>query len=164
QGAPPGGRKRDPPTRPDRAGLESTERRSGSSTNERLRSYVERGSEEAAGSDVKPGSERDGAPEDVEIATAAIRHVLAWGTREERVPTDENERNPNNQGYDITSCNAAGHVVRYIEVKGVRAEWGKRGVMVTPKQFDFAARMGHLAWLYVVEDALSDTPCIHRIQ
>lgn len=148
-----------PPTKPDAPGrARSLKPRSGS-TNEQMRSYVskEREPDDDEGADTVT-------EERTQIGAAAIRHVLEWERRQKREPTDANADNPHNEGYDISSRGPSGEIERYIEVKGVKGEWGLRGVAVTPPQFKFAETQGQRAWLYVVEFALSDAPRIHRIQ
>lgn len=148
-----------PPTKPDAPGRSRSPKPRSVSTNEQMRSYVSKDRE-------PDDDDGDGAAteEREQIGAAAIRHVLAWERQQERDPTDENEANPQNEGYDISSRGPSGEVERYIEVKGVKGEWGLRGVAVTPPQFKFAETQGQQAWLYVVEFALSDAPRIHRIQ
>jgi hypothetical protein len=124
-----------------------------------MRSYVSK--------DREPDDDEDDGvakEERAQIGAAAVRHVLEWERRQKRDPTDANADNPHNEGYDISSRGPNGDVERYIEVKGVKGEWGLRGVAVTPAQFTFAETQGQRAWLYVVEFALSDAPRIHRIQ
>lgn len=148
-----------PPTKPDAPGRSRSPKPRSVSTNEQMRSYVSKDRE-------PDDDDGDGAAteEHDQIGAAAIRHVLAWERQQERDPTDENEANPQNEGYDISSRGPSGEVERYIEVKGVKGEWGLRGVAVTPPQFKFAETQGQQAWLYVVEFALTDAPRIHRIQ
>jgi len=124
-----------------------------------MRSYVSKDRE-------PDDDEGDGAAKEerAQIGAAAIRHVLEWERQQKRDPTDENLENPQNEGYDISSRGPNGDLERYIEVKGVKGEWGLCGVAVTPAQFAFAETQGHRAWLYVVEFALSAAPRIHRIQ
>lgn len=147
-----------PPTKPDAPGRSRSPKPRSGSTNEQMRSYVSKDREPDDDGDGAATEERD------QIGAAAIRHVLAWERQQGRHPTDENEANPQNEGYDISSRGPSGEVERYIEVKGVKGEWGLRGVAVTPPQFTFAETQGQQAWLYVVEFALSDAPRIHRIQ
>lgn len=147
------------PTEPDAPGRDRRSASKSGSANERLRSYVHR--------DADPDDDADdgaAAEERARIGAAAIRHVLKWESDQKRDPTDANEENPQNEGYDVASKGPGGEIERYIEVKGVKGEWGRRGVAVTPSQFTFATTHGHRAWLYIVEFALSDAPRIHRIQ
>lgn len=130
-------------------------------TDERLRSYVS-SFDEADREDNE--DENDHATRSAAIEHAAVTQVLAWERAQGRVPEDRNTKGDNQKGYDIASRNGAGMIERYIEVKGTEGAWGRRGVMVTPAQFDFARRNGDLAWLYVVEHATTDQPVIHRIQ
>lgn len=148
-----------PPTKPDAPGRSRNPRPRAGSTNEQMRSYVSKDRE-------PDDDDGDGAAKEerAQIGAAAIRHVLAWERQQKRDPTDENADNPQNEGYDISSRGPNGDVERYIEVKGLKGEWGLRGVAVTPAQFHFAETQGQRAWLYVVEFALSDAPRIHRIQ
>jgi hypothetical protein len=129
---------------------------------ERLRSYVS-----APNATTDPDDEFTGpdAEERKSIEAGAVRHVLAWERVAGRTPTDENDEHRNNPGYDVTSRTATGEVERYIEVKGVRGSWTGRGVMLTPKQFQFAATHGDRCWLYIVEHALTEVPPEpHRIR
>lgn len=153
------GRAGRPPTKPDAPGRPRNPKPRAGSTNEQMRSYVSKDRE-------PDDDDGDGAAKEerAQIGAAAIRHVLAWERQQNRDPTDENADNPQNEGYDISSRGPNGDVDRYIEVKGLKGEWGLRGVAVTPAQFHFAETQGQRAWLYVVEFALSDAPRIHRIQ
>lgn len=148
-----------PPTKPDASGRSRPSRSKSGFTNEQLRSYVSKDHE--PDDDGEDGVSKE---ETAQISAAAIRIVLEWERQQKRVPIDENVVNPNNEGYDIASRGPNGDLERYIEVKGVKAKWGLRGVAVTPPQFRFAEAQGHRAWLYVVEFALSDAPRIHRLQ
>jgi hypothetical protein len=54
---------------------------------------------------------------------------------------------------------------RYIEVKGIDAEWGKRGVPLSPIQLNKAQELGDMFWLYVVENCTDPaTARLHMIQ
>lgn len=76
-----------------------------------------------------------------------------------------NGRNPTimdhyNEGYDLESKDSAG-AIRYIEVKAVTGLWSGDGVGVTSAEFRKAYSEGVNYWLYVVENAETDTPTIH---
>ena len=147
-----------PPTQP-RTGGSSTTKPWNNPEPERMRSYVS-GAQNSDDDDSSGATDTDRK----EIGDSAIRHVLAWEQKHNRIPIDMNIENPSNVGWDITSKSSNGEDERYIEVKGVSGKWGQRGVHVTPHQFKFATTNELKAWLYVVENALSETPQIHRIQ
>jgi hypothetical protein len=69
-----------------------------------------------------------------------------------------------NPGYDIESRDASGKVVRYIEVKSFSGDWRSTYAVLSQQQFTKARRLGDLFWLYVVENAVSDSFAIYRIQ
>ena len=54
------------------------------------------------------------------IDEAGVRHVLEYERTSGRVPK---EMPHNNAGYDIESCDNAGSVVRWIEVKSLSGQW-----------------------------------------
>jgi len=148
-----------PPTQPRAPGI------SGDSLSKRqifkpqkFRSYVATDASSDTGEDFD-----EAIGESALVASEAIRLVLEWEKRQGRAPTDENVENPMNEGYDISSRGADGEVERFIEVKGTK-DWAATNVSVTPAQIKFACREGPKAWLYVVADALSDSPQIYRVQ
>ncbi|MDZ5446063.1 DUF3883 domain-containing protein [Micromonospora sp. 4G57] len=62
----------------------------------------------------------------------------------------------NNPGFDVTSRDDTGQVLRHIEVKSTAGAWSDMGVAVSRRQFDFAQQHPDTFWLYVVEHALDD--------
>ena len=56
----------------------------------------------------------------------------------------------------------SGEVLRYIEVKSTGLDWN--GVLLSSTQFLEAQRLGGHYWLYVVENAGSDTAKVYQIQ
>ena len=67
-----------------------------------------------------------------------------------------------NEGFDILAKDPDGQP-RYIEVKGIDGPWGESGVGVTRPQFLYAERERKRFWLYVVENARSESPTLHCI-
>ncbi len=120
----------------------------------RLRSYVVKG-------DIKSGEENE---EFQKVRSEVDKAGIAYVERFEKT----RGRNPEvkaqtNEGYDIESKDGAGNIVRYIEVKSLSGLWGTLGVSVHRSQFKFAQKLGTQYWLYVVENALSATPSVYRI-
>ncbi|MEV4542279.1 protein NO VEIN domain-containing protein [Micromonospora echinaurantiaca] len=62
----------------------------------------------------------------------------------------------NNPGFDVTSRDDTGQVLRHVEVKSTSGEWNDMGVALSRRQFDFAQQHPDTFWLYVVEHALDD--------
>ncbi len=67
-------------------------------------------------------------------------------------------------GYDVESKNAAGEVVRYIEVKSRAGDWDEQGVTLSDTQFHEAQERKDSFWLYIVEKAEQNDAQIYRIQ
>lgn len=87
---------------------------------------------------------------------AVVEHEKKYGRLASRMPV-------NNPGYDIESVCVQTGEARFIEVKGLDAEWGWRGVGISSTQYAEAQRRGDAYWLYVVEHALSDSPQVLEI-
>lgn len=149
-----------PPTEPDRPGRKRRRKGKNRGSDERMRSYV------APDNSARDEAERGGlSPQErAQIEAAAIRCVLDWERSHGRNPKDMNEGKSGNKGFDVLSNTKDGKVERYIEVKGVKGFWSGRGVDITPAQFNFAMSQGRQAWLYIVENALSEQPHIYSIQ
>jgi hypothetical protein len=120
----------------------------------RLRSYVVKGDSK----NTEPNS--DAQKHRTEVDKAGIECVKLFEEAQGRVVDIKPHTH---EGYDIESKDAAGKIVRYIEVKSLSGVWGTRGVSVHRSQFKFAQKLGTEYWLYVVENALSSRPAIHRI-
>ncbi len=86
-----------------------------------------------------------------EIDIRGIAKVLAYERQQGRFPE---EKPHNNRGFDILSRNAAGEVVRTIEVKSKGGKWDS--VLVSRSQFETALERNTNFWLYVVERSLDD--------
>lgn len=69
----------------------------------------------------------------------------------------------NYPGYDVKSTDPNTGEIRFIEVKAVRERWGARGVGLSATQYSKARERRSAYWLYVVENAGSNKPTIHRI-
>lgn len=114
-----------------------------------MRSYVKPRSNEAAENSSGSADRQEKNPEIDEIGDAAELAVVEYeedrGCNVQRMP-------PKNPGYDIRSEDAG--EIRFIEVKGRKEEWGKRGVKVSQTQMKRAQKEGEKYWLYVVEYAL----------
>lgn len=106
----------------------------------------------------------DHAPEEIRqrIDYLGTQQVLEYERKNGRLPKDMNEVRKNHPGYDIKSEDELGNV-RYIEVKSLKGEWGRRGVKVTLKQFQEGEKYADKFWLYVVERA-EDAPNVITIQ
>jgi hypothetical protein len=106
-------------------------------------------------------SNDDESPRSHSIAKAAVGFVMQFERSQGRKPQNMAHANP---GYDIES--KQGRIIdRYIEVKGIDAEWGKRGVPLSPIQLNKAQELGDKFWLYVVENCTDPaTARLHIIQ
>lgn len=93
------------------------------------------------------------------IGDAAVDYVLKIEERAGRQPVKMDHYN---EGFDITAKDPDGQP-RYIEVKGIDGAWGETGVGVTRAQFLHAQRERRRFWLYVVENARSESPTLHCI-
>jgi hypothetical protein len=99
-----------------------------------------------------------------EIDNAGMKLVERHETASGRHPMDPDQ--PNNPGFDLYSCDEAGEVLRYIEVKSLAGAWGD-GLSFpkpTPTQWEKARIERERWWLYVVEYAESEHAVITRIQ
>ena len=92
-----------------------------------------------------PQDERD------KIDRAGVSRVMNYEFQQGRNPQDMNEVQSNFPGYDIESTDSKSGEIRYIEVKSLRGDWGRRGVKVTRKQFETGGEYQDNYWLYVVE-------------
>jgi sacsin len=93
------------------------------------------------------------------IGDAAVDYVFGIEERAGRQPV---KMHHDNEGFDILAKDADGQP-RYIEVKGIDGAWGEVGVGVTRPQFLYAQRERKRFWLYVVENARSESPTLHCI-
>jgi len=121
----------------------------------RLLSYVFRARDGAQ------GDESARAQRNSEIDGAGIKRVLKYEHTAGRFPQVMPHENP---GYDIESCDIAGNVVRYIEVKSLAGLWDSQGVGLSSTQFSKGHLFGEKYWLYVVERAEHEDAKIYRIQ
>jgi hypothetical protein len=96
-----------------------------------------------------------------EIDQIGIDRVLDYERACGRIPEVMPHTHP---GYDIESRDAEGRVLRYIEVKALSGHWIDTYAVLSKLQFEEAKRLGEKFWLYVVEQARTDTFTIHRIQ
>lgn len=119
----------------------------------RLRSYV-------SFSDQRNGSSERESYADEEVDRLGIRAVLDFETQQERQPDEQPHLN---FGYDIVSYDIDGNIERYIEVKSLAGKWSDFDIEISRKQHETAQQLGNLFWLYVVEQAKSNTPKIIRI-
>jgi hypothetical protein len=88
------------------------------------------------------------------IGDAAVNFVLDFERRNGRSPT---KMDHDNEGYDVLSEDEQGQL-RYIEVKGTDGAWDALGVGITAPQFRCAQNQRSGFWLYVVENARSESP------
>lgn len=103
----------------------------------------------------------DEQPKNHRIGDAAVGWVLQYEIQQGRKP--ENQAH-NNTGYDVIS--RQNRTPRYIEVKGLLGAWGKDGVPISLRQFEFGNKeeFRDQFWLYIVEFALEpDNVKIHAI-
>lgn len=103
-------------------------------------------------------------PQDVreKIDRLGTELVLEYERAQGRIPQDMNDLCENYPGYDIESVDANGNV-RYIEVKSLRGDWGRRGVKVTRTQFEKGKDYADQYWLYVAE-RVEDKPRLFIVQ
>ncbi len=101
------------------------------------------------------GAER--AARRLEIEESAIAFILKCEPEWERTHT-------HNRGYDLYKDDQDGNVIRWCEVKAMTGTWDDRPVTVSSAQFRMAQECGDSYWLYVVENAGTDSPNIVRIQ
>jgi len=109
----------------------------------------------------RPDAE-DHEPRDSEadaIGDAAVDHVFGIEDRAGRQPV---KMDHDNEGFDVVSKEPDGQP-RYIEVKGIDGTWGETGVGVSRPQFLCAQKERKRFWLYVVENARSESPKLHCI-
>ncbi len=95
--------------------------------------------------------EPEGQRQRQQVDRAAIDFVLNYERSAGRHAKEMDHSNP---GYDIESAAASDAVPTFIEVKGLSAEWGERGVVLSRTQFEFSLLHKERSWLYVVEFAL----------
>jgi Domain of unknown function (DUF3883) len=132
-----------PPTAPDGA---TRQQQAPRPKQRRLVSYVEAVTDASSSlSDSEQQEQRSQTDE------AAIAFVMQQEIAAGRKPKEMDHYNP---GYDIESIDPRGGSAIYIEVKGIAAEWGELGVMLSRAQFDFARMHREKAWLYVIEYAI----------
>jgi len=93
-------------------------------------------------------------PEDIrmQIDRMGMVRVMKYENAHGRTPKDMNEVRANHPGYDIESTDVSGEI-RYIEVKSLRGDWGRKGVKVTLTQIETGEKYQRQFWLYVVERA-----------
>ncbi len=104
----------------------------------------------------------DELPDHKRIGDDAVGWVLQYERHQGRHPEAQAHNNP---GFDVLSRGPGLKPPRFIEVKGIRGGWGRDGVPLSVKQFEFAQKHGNQFWLYVVEYADDpDEATIHPIQ
>jgi hypothetical protein len=106
---------------------------------------------------VKEEGTQDTTKSDREIEKIGMEIAMAYGREEGRRPEDVSALN---LGYDIRSTAPDGSC-RYIEVK---ARAGEGAIALTPNEWFMARRMEDDYWLYVVENAATDSPQLYTIQ
>ena len=92
----------------------------------------------------------------IEIENKAIQHILI--NEPELIRTGEN-----NPGFDLYEVDGEDVPVRWVEVKAMAGEFRDRPATMSKTQFEHAMKRQSKYWLYVVENATSDTPNIIRI-
>ena len=109
----------------------------------------------------RPGTEEH-EPRDSEadaIGDAAVDYVFGIEDRAGRQPV---KMDHDNEGFDIIAKEPDGQP-RYIEVKGIDGAWGETGVGVSRPQLLCAQKERKRFWLYVVENARSESPTLYCI-
>lgn len=122
-------------------------------------SYVRPAQNPEQAEDLDPANDEQ--PKNHHIGDAAVGWVLQYEIQQGRKP--ENQAH-NNTGYDIIS--RQNRIPRYIEVKGLLGVWGRDGVPISLRQFEFGKNpeFCNQFWLYIVEFALEpDRVKIHAI-
>lgn len=95
------------------------------------------------------------------IDQAGIARVLQYEREAGRHPEEMPHENP---GFDIKSCDIAGNILRFIEVKSVAGLWDSQGVGLSATQFNTGYLYEEQFWLYVVERAEHPDARVYRIQ
>jgi len=86
----------------------------------------------------------------LELEARAIDHILNNEPLLQRTPL-------NNPGFDLIETNAAGRPKRWVEVKAMTGTLESRPVGVSRTQFLAAQEYGEQYWLYIVENAGSES-------
>lgn len=71
---------------------------------------------------------------------------------------------PGNAGYDLYQVDRNGSATAWCEVKAMRGTFGDRSATMSRRQFEEAQHRGAFYWLYVVENAGTDSPSLVKIQ
>ena len=71
---------------------------------------------------------------------------------------------PGNAGYDLYQVDRNGSATAWCEVKAMRGPFGDRSATMSRRQFEEAQHRGASYWLYVVENAGTDSPSLVKIQ
>jgi hypothetical protein len=82
---------------------------------------------------------------DPEVEKAAMKIVMNLELEQGRYPKDVSQ----GKSWDIESCDAAGKILRYIEVKG-RGPGEASEVWLTDPEWEAARRLGDQHWLYII--------------
>jgi hypothetical protein len=106
----------------------------------------------------RPGAE-DHAPDSEADAIGDAAEDYVFGI-EESAGRQPVKMDHYNGGFDIIAKDPDGQP-RYIEVKGIDGGWGESGVGVTRPQFLYAEKERKRFWLYIVENARSESPTLH---
>lgn len=95
--------------------------------------------------------------ERMRVEAIAIDYILTQEPSLQRTP-------PGNAGFDLVGINDDQQPDRWIEVKAMVGTLSNHPVGMSRRQFLEAQRRGTVFWLYIVENATSDTPCLLKIQ
>ena len=96
--------------------------------------------------------------ERMNLEECAIKRILEDEPELQRTPT-------NNPGFDLTELGPNGQPIRWIEVKAMNGTLNDRPVGISRTQFEWAERHGSAFWLYIVENAGTQTQArVLRIQ
>ena len=87
----------------------------------------------------------------------AIEYILSCEPEWRRTPT-------HNPGFDLYKIDEDDETIAWCEVKAMSGTFDDRPATMTRRQFEEAQQRGAAYWLYVVENADSDSPRIVKIQ
>ena len=94
--------------------------------------------------------------ERMDLEEKAIQFILEQEPEWRQTPT-------HNPGFDLYQADTNGKQTRWCEVKAMSGTFDNRPATMTKRQFEEARQRGEAYWLYVVENAGTDSPRIIRI-
>ena len=90
------------------------------------------------------------------LEAKAVKFILELEPEWNLTPT-------HNPGYDLYQVDQSGTITVWCEVKAMQGTFANRPATMTSRQFREAQRRGKAYWLYVVENAASDSPTLVKI-